>query len=306
MLTFLKLSKNPGAFQRMTGASVRQFKTIANIILPYWEELERKRLTRANRQRAIGAGAKYRLPTLQDKLLVIFLYYRSYITMEFLGYLFDLNRSNICRLIQRLQIAMNEASVLPGDRPIRDRSRRRKISDLNEFLEEYPEIEDLIIDATEQQVERPKRQQKSYFSGKKKCHTMKTQIVINKEGEIINTSESVPGKNHDRKVSKKSAILNSIPSDMKIMGDSGYQGIKDDFPNATIPHKKKRGGPKLTKEQKHENRKISRKRVLVENVIGKLKIFKILSYKYRGKRKKHGEIVRIIAYIYNIKYNFAF
>jgi len=306
MLTFSKISRRPRAFKRLTGVSLEDFEEIVEKVRPTWEEYERKRLSRPNRQRAIGGGGKYRLPTLHNKLIVIFLYYRTYVTMEFLGFLFDLDRSNICRLIQRLQAVLNKTAVLRGDRPKRDRSRKRKINNLKDFLKEYPEMEDLIIDVTEQQIERPKRQQKAYYSGKKKRHTLKTQIIVNEKGEIIDTTDSFPGRRHDKKIFDESKIKKSLPGKIHIMGDLGFQGIKDDFPNATIPHKKKRGGPELTKEQKRQNRGISRRRVLVDNVIGRLKIFKILSDRYRGNRNNHGDIFRIISHITNIKYGFAF
>ena len=182
---------------------------------------------------------------------------------------------------------------------------RNKINNIKDFLEAYPEMEDLIVDATEQKTQRPKRKQKAYYSGKKKCHTLKNQIVVNKNGQIIDVTESYPGRQHDKKIWDKSKISRSLPSKIPIMGDSGYQGIQDDFPNATLPRKKRRGGPKLSKKQKGQNRKISRERIVVENVIGDIKFFKILSERYRGLRKKHAEIFRIIAYLTNIKFRFV-
>ena len=180
------------------------------IVRPHWCESEKRRLCRPDRQRAIGGGGKYRLRTLHDKLLVLFLYYRTYITMEFLGYMFDLDRANICRLINRLEPVVNQASLLKGDKPKRDRSRRHKINNLEDFLEQYPELEDLIVDATEQKIQRPKRKQKAYYSGKKKCHTLKNQVVINKDSEIVDVSESYPGRHHDKKVWDESKIARSV------------------------------------------------------------------------------------------------
>jgi hypothetical protein len=305
MLTYKKLSKREKSFQRLIGVSVGKFDEIVKKVRPYWEEAEKRRLSRPDRERAIGAGGKYRLQSLQDKCLVLFMYFRTYVTMEFLSFMFDLDRANICRLINRLQPVMNEATLFSGDKPKRDRRRRRKINNLEDFLKEYPELEDLIVDATEQRTQRPKRKQKAYYSGKKKCHTLKNQIVINKQGEIIDVTKSSPGRHHDKRIWDESKISKSLPSKIPITSDSGYQGIKDDFPNATLPHKKRRDGPELTKKQKRQNRKISRERILVENVIGRMKIFKILSDRYRGNRKKHSEIFEIVAYVTNVKFGFV-
>lgn len=301
MLTYSRLAKKGGSFQKMTGLTVEQFDRVAEIVRPYWERAERTRLSRPDRQRAIGAGGKYRLRTLHDKLLVLFIYFRTYITMEFLGYLFDLDRANICRLIRRLQPVVNEAALLRGDKPKRDRRRKRKINNLEDFLREYPELAELIVDVTEQRIQRPKRNQKAYYSGKKKCHTLKSQIVISKAGEIIDVNRSVPGRHHDKKIWDTSEIARVLPREISITGDSGFQGIQHDFPRATLPHKKRRGGPELTKKQKRQNRKISRIRVLVDQLIGCMKVFKILSDRYRGNRDKHSEIFKIIAYVTNMK-----
>jgi len=112
---------------------------------------------------------------------------------------------------------------------------------------------------------------KSLLFGQKKRHTLKNQIIINRRGKIMDTTDSSAGKNHDKKIFDKSRFMKSIPKDIDIMGDSGYQGIKDDSPDANIPLKKNRGGPELNKEQKRENRKIARKRARIENVIRKVK-----------------------------------
>jgi hypothetical protein len=135
---------------------------------------------------------------------------------------------------------------------------------------------------------------------------MKSQVVINTEGEIIDVDGDNPGSLHDKKIFDESKIISIIPRDIDIMGDSGYQGIKDDFPRAKIPIKKKCGGQSLNKIQKRHNRKISRERVIVEHTIRKMKVFKILSEKYRGKRNKHGDIVRTISYFINVQSGFGF
>jgi hypothetical protein len=58
---------------------------------------------------------------------------------------------------------------------------------------------------------------------------------------------------------------------------------------------------KLTKKEKRNNREISRKRILIENVIGKIKIFRILSERYRNRRKRYNLRFNLIAGIYNFE-----
>uniref|UniRef100_UPI001108146F transposase family protein n=1 Tax=Nostoc sp. PA-18-2419 TaxID=2575443 RepID=UPI001108146F len=68
--------------------------------------------------------------------------------------------------------------------------------------------------------------------------------------------------------------------------------------NSQLPHKKPRGG-KLTKEQKQSNRTLASRRVLIEHVNRQLKVFRILSQRYRNRRKRFGLRCHLIAGLYN-------
>jgi hypothetical protein len=87
-----------------------------------------------------------------------------------------------------------------------------------------------------------------------------------------------------------------------MQADSGYQGIKNVHVNSEIPLKSTKKNP-LTKQQKKENHKLSSSRVLVENVIRTLKIFRILAERYRNRRKKFGLRLNLIAAICNLQLN---
>lgn len=82
--------------------------------------------------------------------------------------------------------------------------------------------------------------------------------------------------------------------------DSGYTGILKLFPNSLIPKKKTKKHP-LTLEDKIRNKEISKQRIVIENVIGYLKRFKILSNRYRCRRKRFSLRFNFIAGIYNFE-----
>jgi hypothetical protein len=151
----------------MAGVTVENYRNIINDLRPYWEESEKERLSRPDRKRKIGAGPKYHLQTLEDKALPLFIYYRTYVSMDFAGFLFDLDKSSISRIIKRVEGVMKKMDLLPGEKPQKKTKRADKINNMKDFLEEYPEMQELIIDVTEHPIERPKRQQKKYYSGKK-------------------------------------------------------------------------------------------------------------------------------------------
>ena len=106
------------------------------------------------------------------------------------------------------------------------------------------------------------------------------------------------GKKHDFRLLKESKV--GWVEKIRGLADSGYTGIKKLHNNTMVPKKSSKKHP-LTKEEKKENRKISSERVLNENVIGSLKRFKIISDKYRNRRKRFGLRFNLIAGIYNFE-----
>lgn len=87
---------------------------------------------------------------------------------------------------------------------------------------------------------------------------------------------------------------------IKTQVDTGYQGIKKQHINSELPKKRSKRNP-LTKEDKIQNQKISSSRVLIENIIRELKIFRIVAEKYRNRRRRFNLRINIIAGIYNLQ-----
>ena len=163
------------------------------------------------------------------------------------------------------------------------------------------EIASCLVDATEQPIERPKRLQKAYYSGKKKRHTIKTEIRTTLQGRIIHVSKSRPGAIHDFKLHKDEP---SIPPESLILADSGYQGLDKIHKETQLPYKATKTKP-LDKKEKEHNQTLARIRVTVENIFGDIKTFKILADRYRNKRKRYNVKFKIIAGIVNLKNGFA-
>jgi hypothetical protein len=155
------------------------------------------------------------------------------------------------------------------------------------------------------------RKQREYYSGKKKKHTIKTQIVINKKTKKIICTNFTNGKTHDFKLFKDSNL--PFQEKQTILVDSGYTGIIKYFKeqnnnlnnqnnlsnlNILIPKKKTKNNP-LTEQDKINNHEISKQRIVVENVIGEIKVFRILSDKYRCRRKRFGLRFNLVCGIRN-------
>ncbi len=103
-MNYQTLSKKLSRFSRYAGLSIAEFNKLAKELEPFWQEAEIKRLSRPSRERKIGGGRKYKLGTFQDKLLLILVFYKLYLTFDLLGFLFqDLDKSCISRLITKLE-----------------------------------------------------------------------------------------------------------------------------------------------------------------------------------------------------------
>lgn len=80
--------------------------------------------------------------------------------------------------------------------------------------------------------------------------------------------------------------------------DTGYLGLQKIHTNTAMPKKRRKKHP-LTKLDKAANKKLSSERVLNEHVIGKIKRFKIVTDRYRNRRKRFGLRFSLIVGIYN-------
>ena len=121
-------------------------------------------------------------------------------------------------------------------------------------------------------------------------------IVNRKTSEIICTAHA-EGSTHDFRLYEES-IGGAVSDEIRIQGDSGYQGILKLHKNSETPKKKPKGG-ELTAEEKIENRRISRERILIENINAKIKVFKITANRYRNRRKRYALRMSLICGIIN-------
>lgn len=106
------------------------------------------------------------------------------------------------------------------------------------------------------------------------------------------------GKRHDFRLYKESRT--HIHPEIKIITDTGYQGVQKFHRKSELPKKRSKKNP-LTKEDKKKNQELASERVINENVIGMLKRFKIISDKYRNRRKRFSLRFNLIAAIYNME-----
>ena len=106
------------------------------------------------------------------------------------------------------------------------------------------------------------------------------------------------GSTHDFGLFRESKIV--MAHQVLCLADAGYQGLADLHTNSRTPKKRSKHHP-LTVEQKAANRELARQRIYVEHVIRKVKIFRILSERYRNRRRRFGLRFNLIASLYNLE-----
>lgn len=311
-----QLHRHPAVFQAMTGLRVAEFDAALTPLLPRYQAAEVARLSaptprRPVRQRAIGAGNTFALD-VRDQVLLTVVWLRVYPTYPVLGYLFGVSIGAVERILPRLlpvleqvgQASMARALAALDDpaRRLRQRSRRQ----LDDLLRETPELA-VVIDTFEQQVQRPQgytaageRVADGFYSGKKKQHTLKTQVAVDEAtGKVVDVPDSVPGPTGDITVLKESGLLERLPPAVGGLGDKAYIGGDKLVPGVAVaaPRRKPRGQPRPPADVAY-NTAFARRRIVVEHSIGRLRRYQALSQPDRHHRA-HGGRVRAVAGLVN-------
>ena len=274
-MNYAELKHRSRILQSLTGLNTSEFEALLPSFGAAWKSFESDTFEREDRQRARGGGRKAELALLADKLLFILVYFRQYPTQEVQGYLFGLGQPQANEWIHRLTGVLNQAlgeeQHLPERRPSR----------LPAVLAACPGLE-FLMDGTERPINRPKdnEQQKSHYSGKKKAHTVKNNIITARGGKVMYLSDTYEGKIHDKKIADSEGY--QFPPGSKLLYDLGYQGYE---PEGVIIVKPKKTPPngELSVEDKVINRAVSSLRVEVEHQIGGVKRCQIVAQKFRNR-----------------------
>lgn len=226
-----------------------------------------------NRKRAPGAGRKRCLTPTQEVLLTL-VYLRHNTSHAICGQLFGVSAD-------KSEDAFHEVVQVLRDVCPSDRWKAEKHWQKAEPTWKPNEIDHILIDSFETSVPRPSlpEKQRRLYSGKKKRHTLKTQVVTNQEGEILSIDPGHRGPTADKTLYQKSSADKEFASAAK-QADLAYKGV----PCMIVPHRKPDKRSKvseLTPEQKDENRQLASVRVHAEHGIRRIKGWKIVRADYR-------------------------
>jgi len=223
-----------------------------------------------------------------------------------LGFLFDLGQSNVLNNIRMLEPLVKTILPLPG----KLHQRAARLGTLEEVEALFPGFK-AFLDATEQEIPRPrdKGKRRTHYSGKKKRHTVKTQITVNADGLIVHKTPHARGSRHDYAFFKwrRPRLL-----DMVCLGvDLGYDGVQNDYPglNALVPYKRRNPGrgkrgvkaEELSCEEKAFNRWLSGERVVVEHTFSRLKKFRVMAHEFRNRLRHYDVMTDIVCGLVNLR-----
>lgn len=274
-MQYADLKNKPRTLRSLTGFTAEEFAALLPSFGKAWNSFVSAQAERPNRKRAYGAGRTAHLKQLENKLLFILFYYRQYPTQEAQGFFFGMSQSQANDWIHRLSGLLNQALGYEMQLP------ERKAANVEAVLSACPSLE-FIIDGTERPINRPKdkEKQKRYYSGKKKSHTVKNNVITERGGKVLYLSGTCEGKRHDKKLADDEGYC--FPAGSKLLQDTGFQGYQPEGVTVIQPKKKPRGG-ELTSDEKVLNRAISSLRVEIEHQIGGIKRCQILVQKFRNR-----------------------
>lgn len=286
IMNFKKILENSRMLKALTGLNKKEFLEL----LPTFIQIVEETANEKNRKRKYGGGRKGKIKDPRQKLFYILFYIKAYPTFDVAAFIFGSNKTSTnqwtLKILPLLEKTLKRKIVLP----------KRQLRSIDEFFRSFPGVREVMLDGVERPIQRPKKDknQKKNYSGKKKRHTRKNTVIVDKNKRILYLSPSKAGKTHDKRMIDKENILSNIPSDISILADTGYLGIDKLHPNTLIPKKKPRGGF-LTKEDKEMNKLISSVRIVVENAIGGMKRYRCVSDTYRNKKGIDDKFVNVCA-----------
>jgi len=128
-------------FKRLSGVAPETFELMKSILQKEYDKLH-----------SLG-GSPPKL-TVEDKLNVTLKYLREYRTMESIGFDYGVSKSTVCESIQWVENTLDKDGTfkLPGKKVLEDAANG---------------IEYVVVDVTESPIQRPKKGQKEWYSGKK-------------------------------------------------------------------------------------------------------------------------------------------
>lgn len=281
VLSYIK--NNPQETQRLVGFKYEQLEQLINQALALHIRKQQEREVKKVRIINKGGGRKVKLST-EEQILLTLIYLRHLTTFQLLGIQFKVSESTANDTFNHWYPILQE--LLPSSLLESVKKNASDYEIVQEILTEY----ELIVDSCEQPRERPYeyQEQKKYYSGKKKSHTFKNQIIVLPSGkDIVDVIAGQPGPKSDISLFREGQ--KGFDSNQRFKGDKADQGEL----SIKTPTKKQKKG-ELSQSQKDENKEMAADRIFVEHLIRLVKIFRVASERFRLNPDKYEQVIMTI------------
>lgn len=280
----LKYIENyPERTKQIIGINYQQWSALVELA-----KIEEERLRAVHERQKVRinkkGGGRPKILNQEEEVCLCIFYLRHLPTFEVLGMQFNISKTEANDTFNYWIKILRK--ILPSslmEEAIKDREELAKVKGM---LADH----ELIVDSWEQPRERPEdnQVQKEYYSGKKKQHTFKSQVITLPEGkDLVDVQIGEQGKASDINIFREQQRKFNV--EQKFTGDKGYQGGV----NIKTPQKKPKG-KELTELQKDANKEISSERIYVEHVIRLIKIFRAAKERFRLKENKYEQVILTI------------
>jgi hypothetical protein len=277
------IEKRPEKAKQMLGITYDQYIQLVNQAEIRDRQQRAEAETQQTRINAEGGGRKAKL-TVKAQVCLCLFYLRHFPIFEVLGLLFGVSKTTANDLFHYWLGILQD--LLPASLLEQMEEYNTDIEPLKVILKDF----ELIVDSTEQPRQRPQGfgQQERFYSGKKKDHTFKNQIIVLPGGvDIIDVIVGARGPTSDISLLRQQQA--KFAQGQPFEGDKAYINAE----NTTTPHKKPRNG-ELTPLQHWQNKLFSSQRIYVEHVIRLIKIFRIAKERFRLSSKVYEQVIRTV------------
>lgn len=277
------IQNKPQEAQRLVGLKYEQLEELLKKALELHNQKQELSESKKVRLIAGGGGRKAKL-SVEEQIILTLTYLRHLTTFQLLGIQFGVSETTAndtfnywCPLLGELLPASLLEQV------------KKNSSDVEIVKEILSEIK-LVVDSCEQPIERPReyKEQKKYYSGKKKNHTLKNQFIVLPNGQdIVDVVAGKPGPKSDINLFRENQ--NYFHDNQRFNGDKAYAGEDSIRTPQKKLHKRE-----LTPEQKKQNKELAVERIVVEHLIRIVKIFRVAQERFRLNPKKYEQIISTI------------
>ncbi|WP_324282146.1 transposase family protein [Cyanobacterium aponinum UTEX 3221] len=277
--TWVYIQNHPKETKRLLGINYEQLQQLIDY-LKFLEDNENKAQEAKKIRINKSGGGRDNKISKEEQIILTLIYLRHHLNFQLLALMFKISESTAHNIFHKWQKRME--SALPCSLLEQVKKSEENLEEMEQILTHY----ELIVDSEEQEIERSLdyEQQKKHYSGKKKKHTFKNQIICLPRGEdIVDVVAGEQGRKADITIWRENA--NKFDEKQKFSGDKAYVGE----PQIRTPKKKPKNG-ELTQEEKEQNKEISSERIFVEYLIRIIKVFKVMGERFRLKKEEYESV----------------